>query len=246
MGWNFYYVRGWWDRKLKLHELYLRAAEQLGDRREQIRALTMHIQMLSRTDTPERATPFLQQLHGLADTTALDGDATFHVYHAEGLYQLAQNRPEAAAQAWGLILERAATLTMADHMVMGTQRWLGMALERQGRIGEARELYESSLAQARANGYLRDVARNQLHLAQLDLAQGDAATAKRRLEECHSYTEAADTEQQAHLHTAQGRLLWQQGESEGARQALHQAATLFEQMGLLREAAARRTELNGW
>src|SRR5262249_55360997 len=155
--------------------------------------------------------------------------ATFHVYHAEGLYQLAHNQPEAAARAWSLILQRAATLTMADHMVMGTQRWLGMALERQGRPAEGRGLDGSSLGQARADGYPRDVVRNQLHLALLDLAQGDLVAAQQRLEECSIATEAADTEQQAQVQTVQGRLLRQQGDSEGAQRALQKAATLFEQ-----------------
>lgn len=228
----FFYVRGDWGEKLKLHLHYIAAAAQLGDRDEQIYALTMHIQLLCRLQLPAQAEPFLGTLSALADPALLAGQPAFHIQHSWGLYHLARGEHGPAEASWRQILDHAGAWQLPDHMQIGALHWLGVCRLRQGRPAEARPLFLQSLDQARAGGYRRWVARNQLQLAQIATGLQQPAEASERLAESRDCTEASDREQLAHLQRAQARLYQAAGKRFEAQAAMQEARELFERMGL--------------
>jgi Tfp pilus assembly protein PilF len=125
-------------------------------------------------------------------------------------------------------------------MVIGAQHWLAVCLVQQGQAETARSLYESALALAHEHQYRRMIARNQLHLALLDLGQGGAARAMERLEECLAHTGERDWEQHARIQQTRAEIFLRMGDRARAGEALVRASTLFERMGLTLESQAAR------
>ena len=237
----YYYIRAHWGKKLDLHQKYIASAHQIGDVIEEMLALTMHIQLLSRQGHPDAARPYLSRLQALAQADPPHGACAFHVQHAHGLYYLASGDPAAAQRAWQQILDCAIEWALPDHMVFGTHYWLATCWYQQSRYAEARQGFEAALAQAYASGYDRMVARNQLQLAFIDLDHGDPDSARQRLIESRAKTEHTDWEQQAHIHQALARLHEQQGNYAAAEEARQTASDLRKRMGLPEED--RRTAM---
>jgi tetratricopeptide (TPR) repeat protein len=228
----YYYVRARWNRKIELHEQYLAAARALRDGEEQILALTMHIQLLCRQGRPQLAAPFIAQLDEVAAAGPVDGTLAFHLHHSRGLYALAAGEFEAASAAWQQILDRGEAWALPDHMLIGARHWLAVCLYQQGRYAEAYACYQRALDEAQAHGYQRMVARNQLHLALVDLAGGELESAARRLQASEAQTEGRDWEQRARLHMAYARLREQQGDPIAAEEARQAAADLLRRSGI--------------
>lgn len=239
-----YYVRALWGPKLALHEQYIAAAIRLRDPDEEIAALAMHIQLLSRQGYPEQAAGYLPRLRQLAGSPLLRGETVFQSLHAEGLYSLAAGQLSIAERAWRQILDRAVALALPDHMLMGAQHWLGTCLARAGHPTAARAQYQAALELARASGYERMIARNQIQLALLDADDDRLEQAWARLHECEAKTAANDWEQRAWLRRAQGRLHALTGERSRAEAALKEAIDQFERMGLTYELMAAQAELD--
>jgi hypothetical protein len=231
----YYYVRAWWGKKLDLHQKYIVSAHQIGDTTEEILALTMHIQLLSRQGNYKQAQLYLPRLETLIQSNPPHGECAFHVWHAQGLYYLAASDLAAAQRAWERILDSATEWALPDHMVTGTQHWLATCLYRQGRSAEARQRYELSLEHARAEGNDRMIARNQVQLASIDLEQGHSARAQQRLIESQAKTESMDWEQHSRIQQALAQLYEKQGNHVAAEQARELATDLRKRMGLPEE-----------
>lgn len=236
----YYYVRALWSKKLHLHQMYIEAARRLGDTGEEIMALTMHIQLLSRQGNAAAAAAYVPRLLELARSDPPRGERFFHVEHALGLYQLTGGHTVAAESCWRRILDPAHAPGLPAHMVIGAQHWLAVCLAQQGQVAEARSLYESALTQARQHGYQRMIARNQLQLALLDLSEGNVARALQRLEESRTHTKERDWEQRARIQQALAHIHMHTGNRAAAQTALLQAIDLFDRMGLTSESQAAR------
>jgi hypothetical protein len=240
----YYYVRALWSKKLSVHQLYIEAAHHLGDASEEIAALALHIQLLSRQGNAATAAGYVPRLLELAQIVAPRGELFFHVEHALGLYQLTGGQASAAEACWRRILDQADTLELPEHMVIGAQHWLAQCLAQQGQSAAARSLYETTLEQARQHHNPRMVARNQLQLALLDLSQGDGASAMQRLEESRTHTKERDWEQRARIQQALAHVHLHTGDRAAAQAALLDAIDLFDRMGLAIESQAARTAYN--
>src|SRR5262249_39962653 len=57
-----YYVTAQWGKKIRLHERYIQAAFDVGDTDEEIYALALHIQLLSRQGRPHSVNAELSRL----------------------------------------------------------------------------------------------------------------------------------------------------------------------------------------
>lgn len=239
----YYYVRAQWSKKLYLHQLYIEAARRLGDIGEEIVALTLHIQLLSRQGNAAAAAAYVSRLRECVRSHPPRGERFFHVEHASGLYQLAEGHAAAAEGCWRRVLDPAQAHGLPAHMVIGAQHWLAVCLAQQGKHDEARSLYESALTQARQHGYQRMVARNQLQLALLDLSDGEVARAMGRLEESRAHTRERDWEQRARIQQALAHVHLRTGNRAVARAALLEAIDLFDRMGLAVESQAARTAM---
>ncbi|MEM8534265.1 MAG: NB-ARC domain-containing protein [Chloroflexota bacterium] len=238
----YYYVRGLWNKKLRVHQMYIEAACRLGNRYEEIMALSMHVQLLSRQGHVTTAVDYVSRLLELAQTEQPQSELFFHVEHALGLYQLAVGQTQLAEACWQRILDQADMRELPEHMVMGTQHWLALCLSQQERVVEARMLYEAALTQARQHTYPRMVARNQLQLAILDLDQGDVESATQRLKESSLHTQERDWEQRARVQQAFAHIYLHTGDQTAAREALLDAVELFDRMGLVLESEAARAK----
>lgn len=231
----YYYIRAHWSKKAHLHQMYIEAAYRLEDTGEEITALCMHIQLLSRQVNAVAAEPYVSRLLKLAQTAPPNGELSFHIEHALGLYHLTTGQPSAAEQHWRRIIDQAGAWGLPDHMVIGAHHWLGVCLTRQKRRSEAYELFEAALAQARQHGYQRMVGQNQVQLALLDLDQDAIEQATQRLEESQATTHERDWEQHARTHQALARIHLHHGDRTAAQAALLKAEELFERMGLTGE-----------
>lgn len=231
----YYYIRAHWSRKAHLHQIYIEAARRQGDSSEEMTALCMHIQLLSRQGNAAAAEPYVLRLLELAQTAPPNGELSFHIEHALGLYHLMARQPSAAEQHWRRIIDQAVAWGLPDHMVIGAHHWLGICLTRQERRAEAYGLFEAALAQARQHGYQRMIGQNQVQLAMLDLDQGAIEQAMQRLEESQATTHERDWEQRARIHQALARIHSHHGDRAAAQAALLKAEELFERMGLALE-----------
>lgn len=229
----FYYVKCRWDDKLALHEHYIAAASASGDSGEQIKALTMHIQLLCRLNRPAQAQTILHRLEPLEPTAA--GEERFHVFHARALSHHTRREPAQAQAQWATIVEQAEEWGLPGHMAIGALHWLGLSLLQTRNPARARQFFERSLGLARTPEIRRWVARNQLQLALLDIDANQLAQARRRLDESTAMLEEADREQRAHLRRVEARLLLARNEQREALTAYREARDLFARMGLLHE-----------
>lgn len=234
----YYYVRAYWSKKLELHRWYIAAASRSGAIDEEINALALHIQLLSRQGHHHEADEYMPRLETLIRHEAWQGDRAFHYYHTRGhcLLARAQNDPaglRAAAEHWQWLLDRPEHL---DNLkLLGARHWLATCLARQELSDQARAVFEVALREAREHNVARFVARNQLGLAHLDIAANALASANNRLDEVRSLTARDDWEQLARLAYAEGRLYAHQQNYREAEYHFDQAITLFARMGLINE-----------
>lgn len=227
----FYYISCRWDAKLAVHEHYMQAAAALGEAGEQIRALTMHSQLLCRLNRPDAAQPYLEQAAQFESAAA--GEERFHIIHARGLYHITRREFPAAQAQWATIVEQAAAWGLPEHMPIGALHWLALSVEKAGDPILARKLLNRSLERARAATITRWIARNQLHLALLDIDAGTPALARKRLDECRSLFAETDREQRAHLRRVEARLHLVRNERRAAEAAYAEAHDLFTRMGMV-------------
>lgn len=231
----YYYIGGWWGRKGELHGHYIAAAERSGDCEILVAALTMHIQYLCRLGRAAAADASLAQLAAVPGVDELEGEPGFHVAHARALYALVSGEAGQALTSWRRVLERANAWGLPDHMQIGAQHWIGMALLRDGESQDARQWFLRALTAARVAGYSRWIARNQIQLARLAIAQGALAEARERLVEAYEHTSADDREQLAHYYLSRAYLQRAQGRTVEAQGDYYQARDLFTRMGLAHE-----------
>jgi hypothetical protein len=231
----FYYITCRWDAKLAVHEHYMQAAAALGEAGEQIKALTMHSQLLCRLNRPDAAQPYLE--HAAQFEVVAAGEERFHIIHARGLYHFTRREFPAAQAEWATIVEQAEAWSLPEHMPIGALHWLALSVQKAGDPVFARKLLNRSLERARAAAIARWVARNQLYLALLDIDMSNAALARKRLEESRELFAETDREQRAHLRRVEARLYLARNERRDAEAAYAEARDLFTRMGLLHELA---------
>jgi LuxR family glucitol operon transcriptional activator len=240
----YYYVRALWDRKLALHVMYAEAAQGLEDTQQEMIALSMHVQLLSRQGKVSEAETFLPRLNELATSSPLQEDEPFFFYHhALGLYHLARGELVDAQHEWQYILEHSAGLP--SHMYIGTRQWLATCLYHQGLLEAAYQQYHEAREGAQQQGYTRYVNLIQLKLARIHIEQGEEEEAAALVARIYnSVQQGQDRELLAHTQYVRAHLYRLRGNREVAYAALLEAIELFERMGLTIETTAARHELN--
>lgn len=240
----YYYVRALWNQKLELHRWYIDAAHVLGDVEEEIKALALHVQLLSRQGNLEEADRYLPQLQALAQSQQhLSGKLFFHYHHTMALNAMAHDDFQTAQQAWQHILDRAEAYSLAQHMMIGALYWKGMCLYRLGQLDAASACHRESLAMAEQDGNARFVRRNHLGLALVAIAQNNAQEATKALEEARKKTPHDDWEQTARIYWVAAKLALLNKEPTSAHTLLKKTVDLFERMGRQNEAQEVHAEL---
>jgi len=238
----YYYVRTAWGRKLALHTAHLQAARRLGDVAQEIYALALQTQLLSRQGHLQEAAETMSRLRHVGQRQPLHGWSFFHLWHTQGLYHLGAGALDSAMQAWRHLLEHDAEVELPPSTHVAIHHWLAVCRYRQGEHTAARALFETALQHARARASVRWVGRIQIALALIDLAQGQITDARTRLVEGRTTTDLSDAEQQARLFHAEAQLHAAEGDHVAASAAFENAIDLFERMGLVLELQAARTE----
>jgi tetratricopeptide (TPR) repeat protein len=234
----YYYVRAYWSKALELHHWAIAAARRRGAIAEEIAALALHIQLLSRQGHHQEADQHMPRLEALIQQAPLHGDRAFHYHHTRGHYLLARARHDrtslqAAAGHWQWLLDHPEHL---DHLMLpGAQHWLAICLAHQGLSDQARAMFDTALHEARTHNVPRFVARNQLGLANLDIEANDLTSATTRLDEVRALTTRDDWEQRARLAYTEGRLYACEHDYPAAERQFDQAISLFARMGLINE-----------
>lgn len=228
-----YYVTAEWDKKIRLHERYIEAARLAGATSEEIYALALHIQLLSRQGRPQQVAAELARLVELATPLQADPTTFFTLHHTSGLYALACGDLVTAQHCWQCIRDRAPDLP--HDMLHAALHWTGRVLQLQEEHQTARAAYEEACALAQTHGLARFEARNLLRLAELDISEGQYATAWQRMDACRAKTSSNDAELQAWIHLVSARLC--AAKEYGVSLVIHlrYAIQLFRRMDMQRE-----------
>jgi hypothetical protein len=238
----YYYLRALWDKKLALHLMYADAARALDDRNEEMQALSLHIQLLSRQGKIAEASHYLPRLHRLAESIPPDNESFFFYHHALALYHLATSNIQAAREAWQYILDNSRNLPA--HMQTGTRQWLATCLSMQGLSTEAYNQYYEALQEAQAQNFERYAHIIQLKMARITLEQGNTQEIETVVGAIYErIREGNDHELLAHTQYIRAHLYRLRGAYQTAREALYEAMDRFDRMGLTIETATARAEL---
>ncbi|NTW00649.1 MAG: hypothetical protein HGA19_04985, partial [Oscillochloris sp.] len=127
-----YYVTAQWEKKLTLHRRYIDAARASRDVEEEIYALALHIQLLSRQGRPWLADEELRRLDNLAAPRQRDPATFFTLQHTCGLHALAAGRLSDALVHWQAVIARGSEL--GPDMVHAGHHWKGRVLQLQEQI----------------------------------------------------------------------------------------------------------------
>ncbi len=240
----YYYVRALWNKKLELHRCAIDAAHALGMVEEEIHALALHVQLLSRQGNLDEAGRYLPRLQSLAQTQQhLSGDLFFYYHHTIALNAMARDDFQTAQQAWQHILDSAEAYSLVHHMITGTLYWKGMCLYRLGQFDAASACHCESLAMAEQDGDARFVGRNQLGLALIAIAQNNNQEATKALEEARKKTPHDDWEQTARMYWVSAKRALLHKDPTSAHTMLRRTVDLFERMGRQKEAQEAHEEL---
>jgi hypothetical protein len=240
----YYYVRGFWDKRLLVDLMHAKAAQNDHDSVEEVKALAYYVQIVSRQNNLAAAERHLPRIRGEVAAPQLPEGVYSTCQQAIALYEMARGDYPAARAAW------TRSLRQSDPRVyVATRRWLALCMYRQGERIAARQLFEESLQDAIKHGFKRASTLHRIGLAAISLDEGDLDVAAGLLgdamAQAQQYRASADVAEAQFLYV---RLHTRRGDLPAARAALETAIDLFERTGLRREldmARAVLERLNG-
>lgn len=239
----YYYVRGLWDKKPYLNMMRADAAHHLGDPVREVDALSYHVHMLSRQGNLAEAATHLAYLDALAAATPLPADSFFEYQYATALYWMAHHDLDAAQAAWEKSLVRAEGLPVQLHVI--NRQWVATCLYQKGDLAAAQALFRAALRDAEQIGFQHYIVFSKIKLATIDLDLGNLEAAEAPLAECRAIAFAfQDRDNLAQVQRLSARLLTLRGHHARAHTALTEAIDLFERLGMRRELAEARAELD--
>lgn len=228
-----YYITAQWKKKLRLHHSYIQAARASQEVEEEIYALALHVQLLSRQSRPQLADGELERLIALASPRQSDPATFFTLQHTCGLHALAAGRPTDALACWQAVLNREDELQ--PDMVHASHHWMGRTLQLEGQMEAAYVAFARALELAERQQITRFVARNLLRLAELDVAAYNLTSAEERLAHCWELAPPNDAELQAWTSLVVAELYVYQKRLAAAAQAYQTAIALFKRMDMEHE-----------
>ena len=147
----FYYIRGLKKGDFDLGFLRVFAASQIGDRLEEIKALALCIQTLSREQRLTEAGNYLKRLEELSASLALPDELLFEVQYTLGLYRMA--RQEFSGD-YNLGKRSALARRVSARAFAVARGYLAICFYRQGQTQAAENLWQAILADTGAGRIL--------------------------------------------------------------------------------------------
>jgi hypothetical protein len=236
----YYYARGMWDKKLELHPLAAEIARRHQAHADELMALALLVQVLSRQCKLAEAERYLPRLGELAATRTIPDEVLAEYFAALSFYWMAQDNITAVEALWQQNLRLAASAN--GHMV---RDWLADCLLARHDWQGAQTLLQESLLDATEQKIERGIIAIQIKLIAIYLEQGDLAAASAALAEISQLAcENLDRGFMALIQSAYGRYYALQDNRASARSAYTQAIDLFERLGLRRELETAQRDLD--
>jgi hypothetical protein len=238
----YYYLRGIWDKKLKVNLLYINAAGDLGELQEMVKMLAYQVQLLSKQGESEEAFVFLERLENTLRALEPEPAIEYCIQHARALYFWSQQHWSQAKSAWEASL--AAPHKPPKHAIVAHYLWIAACIYKMGALFDAKAMLEYVVQEAVGSNYPRICMVARCFLAAIHLDHQEAAAAEEDIEwilcEAQSHL---DREVTAMAKALSARLYLIKGEHELAYVNLAEAIDLFERLGMRRELAEAREEL---
>ena len=180
----YHYVRGFWDRKLKLESLRVEAAHQLGMIEEEVFGASYLVHLLAQQGNLAEAETYLARLNVYLDTTSLATDVAGMILHTRAVYFMASCDFAKARREWGRVFD---IMNQRDSY-LSTQSRIGIAMcvYQQGARSEAQQLLQQALLDAHRHGRERAIIGVKIRLAVIALDNMHVNDAAALLEEAQS------------------------------------------------------------
>lgn len=237
----FYYVRGYFDKRLAVDRMNLEAAEHMADRMEEAKALGYYLQIVLRRNDLEEAQTYLPRLKQLAETIELHPKIQAIYYQTMAMYEMAIFEFAKARKEWE------ASIQASDDMrnVVAAHRWIAKCLYRDGQLIAARAILAEWLLKAKAWNFTRATALYYIELARIDLALNSFTCAEEEIAQSHLYlAELRCPTVTAELKLLQGCLYRQQSKIYEAKVAFQEAIEFATRTGLQLELSEAQDALD--
>jgi tetratricopeptide (TPR) repeat protein len=238
----YFFVRGFWERKIRVDAMWADAAHQVGDFVTEIQARLHVVRVLLRQSKIAEADQLLAQLTTFEQSSEFPDIVRNDLQHVRAIRASQVGYLRTAQEIWQANLTDGTALEPQDRS--NTMIWLASCLYEQGRTTEARVLFGEALELATKIGYERGVAFLYTELAMLDLDEGLLEDARQRMEISQAWARShQDRQLVAEIEYASARLHILRGDFHTARSSLTLAIDLFERLGMRRELTKAHEEL---
>lgn len=242
---NYYYVRGFWDKKIDVDRKRIAAAQALGDIIEEARSLAQYVQVLCTRGTKgdiTEAANWITRLDELRHHPQLvphnqeTANVMVQIFHALAFYAMApkDNDEKDYDEAYALLeASRKIIPAPSENLAVATLRWIGECRYRQNRLEEARAVFTYALQIAEANNDERALINCRLGLARILLDQGDFDTAQVLLDEAHGKADIhKERRYTAQIQLERARLYVAHDNLHAALEVFAEAEDLFQRLHL--------------
>jgi tetratricopeptide (TPR) repeat protein len=236
----YLYVRGYWTRALHLNDLRGRAACRMNDTAVMISTLANRTELLGRQGNVAEVIQCCQEIERYS-TIPNTPSVQWALPFAEAFAAMASNDLQSAIAAWSKYLPL--TRPMSTFRVFAL-RWRATCYFWLGQLIEAKVGFEQAKQLAKDIGLVRSLLIHEAYLAAIDSAYGDINHAYQVLRDCRDVALAReDRTALAEVERFLSQVYAARGEHSAARIALQDAINLFERLGMRRELAESRREL---
>lgn len=238
----YYYVRGFWDRQLRINEARLVASRKLDDRQAEAFTILSILRVLVQQGQLSEANKLTVRLNDLMRDATLLNQHRMSFLHGLAIVAFA-NRNTGEGRA---MLEQVMELSQeADVFKYNRARnWLADSYLQEGQLEEAERLFTTSLVASLRIRYHRSITYCQVKLAIIALTRQEFDLAEQLLEESSSRATAIrDRRDLALILKTYARLHILRDDLPAARTFYSDAIDLFERLGMRRELAEAREEL---
>lgn len=234
----YYYVRGAWDKTLKMDLARAKAAERLGLIDDQILSLAYAAQLLMRQHRVDYAKDLLGKIKELLCKYDVSDLTLYEVCNAECLYLLAMHDIDGVRSVWR-------SVNIEDlQSQLSIENWFAMCHYELGEYEEARAIFQHVLEEANKFGDHRGLIAVPIRIIRIDLDLGNIAKVADRLLDIREKANAIqDRRYLALIEQLYARFNILRGDLPAARTSLAVAIDLFERLGMRRELAETRQEL---
>lgn len=229
----YYYVRGYWNRRIEVEQMRADAARLKEDRAEEVAALVRCMHIRSMQGEVAEVERYHLELQSRVQDKRLPKSVQARFHQAMGQYWRMKDNLAEAQAAWQASVQ---DLTEAEtEPYVMAHHGLASILLLQGQLDEARQIFQDALAVANHHELGRAALYNQIKLAVIDLQQGQYDDVEALLKDGHQ--QAALYQEpglDAQLYRLEGQLRKQQKLFLASRTAFEQAVDIFRRLGMRR------------